>query len=341
MIMTKSFNLPDRLNATKPPEQRGIKRSQVKLMVSDKKSKTISHDCFFNLENYLRRGDLLILNNSRTIPAVVRVDIRRKNSAIEKNIEMRLARNVDDYSWDVLLLTENIHAGDSLIFQNGMTANIKTRKSDSPLYTISFTVHKEMFMQYVYRYGEPIRYEYINHPYDISYYQTVFASVPGSVELPSAGRAFDWDLLFKLQKKGIQICYIQLHTSLSYMLEEYWPLKPQANPEYYNVPNETLHSIEQTKQNGNKVIAVGTTVVRALETALRTDEKEGVTNLYIGADDPIQSVDGILTGFHEPEASHLDMLSAFIDIPSLLDSYQVAIRHRYLWHEFGDMHLII
>lgn len=200
-------------------------------------------------------------------------------------------------------------------------------------------------MEQIYEFGEPIRYEYITHPWELDYYQTVYASMPGSVEMPSAGRAFSWELLFKLQRHGIRIAYVQLHTGLSYLPELFGHPSPTDNYEQFDVPDETAEAVKQAKEAGGRIVAVGTTVVRALESAALANGKLGAlsgwTNLMIDSSVPLRVVDGLITGFHEPEASHLDLLSAFIDPALLHSAYQEAIGQGYLWHEFGDMNLII
>jgi S-adenosylmethionine:tRNA ribosyltransferase-isomerase len=179
----------------------------------------------------------------------------------------------------------------------------------------------------------------------LDYYQTVYATAPGSVEMPSAGRAFSWELLLKLQSRGVHIAYVQLHTGLSYLLKDEWQQSPEQNFEQYLVPAETVRIIHEAKARGNKILAVGTTVVRALETSANELGEllpgSDWTNLHIHADYPLKVVDALITGFHEPEASHLDLLSAFIDRELLCNAYRQAVDERYLWHEFGDMNLII
>jgi S-adenosylmethionine:tRNA ribosyltransferase-isomerase len=163
--------------------------------------------------------------------------------------------------------------------------------------------------------------------------------------MPSAGRAFSWELIFKLRRRGIRIAFVQLHTGLSYFLEDSGHLTPEENFEQFEVPSETVEAINQTKQAGGRIIAVGTTVVRALESAVDPNGKpvaqSGWTNLFIDRSIPLKIVNGLITGFHEPEASHLDMLSALINPDLLYSAYNEAIEHSYLWHEFGDMNLII
>ena len=214
-------------------------------------------------------------------------------------------------------------------------------KACTPLKTILFSKKGTDLFNCIYALGEPIRYEYINHNWGLDYYQTVFASQPGSVEMPSAGRAFSWELLFNLQKKGIELDFIQLHTGLSYLLDDELETLPTDNFEEYHLSEKTIGKIHRTKASGGRVIAVGTTVVRALESAGVTGALDGVTNLYINKSFPLKMVDGIITGFHEPKASHLDMLTAFVPQDKLWNAYEEAIEQHYLWHEFGDMNLII
>lgn len=327
----KMFSLPAELNASSPPEERGFRRDHVKLMVIDKDTGAIAHDLFYRLGDYLRKGDLLLLNNSRTIPAVLR-------SLCGK--EMRLARSAMNGHWDVLIIGDGIKRGTELHFPNQLMAKVLGKVAGTALWTVCFNQENEPFFDTLYRYGEPIRYEYIHSPWELESYQTVYASVPGSAEMPSAGRAFSWELLFDLQKKGVTLGFLQLHTGLSDYLNDD-PVKPGENPEYYHIPKKTLQMIDETKKAGGRIIAVGTTVVRAIETAILTGESEGITTLYINEHTKLQAVDGLLTGFHEAEASHLDLLFSIIDSPKLISAYENAIKKKYLWHEFGDMNLII
>jgi S-adenosylmethionine:tRNA ribosyltransferase-isomerase len=162
--------------------------------------------------------------------------------------------------------------------------------------------------------------------------------------MPSAGRAFTWKLLNDLKKKGIEVTFLQLHAGLSYYGNDQWP-SPSNHPEYFNIPKQTASVINEAKRRGGRIIAVGTTVVRTLETVADTDgfikPGEGVTTLYLKEGDTLQTVDGLLTGLHEPEASHLDLLSTVVDKEKLMSAYHSAIDEEYLWHEFGDMNLIL
>ncbi len=340
-IKSLDFYLPDELNASHPPEKRGLRRDHVRMMVLNRTTGEIQHDRFNRLMNYLQPGDLIILNNSRTIPAVLKGNWLRKLEQMAPQVEVRLARRRNEDSWDALIIANPINIGDTLHFSSDLSATVIENKGDSPLKTIQFSKKGTDLFNAIYSLGDPIRYEYINQPWALDYYQTVFASHPGSVEMPSAGRAFSWELLFSLMQEGVQVDYIQLHTGLSYLLDDEFESSPEDNDEEYHISERTMEKILATKANGKKVIAVGTTVVRALESAARNNALSGMTNLYIHPHYPLKIVDGIMTGFHEPKASHLDMLSAFISEQYLRSAYDEAIKSRYLWHEFGDMNLIL
>jgi S-adenosylmethionine:tRNA ribosyltransferase-isomerase len=338
------FDVPGELNATMPPERRGIRRDHVNLLVLDRKTGETSHTRFYELDQYLKAGDLLVLNASRTIPAVLYGIWKRSGTVLEDRVEIRLARRVNGHIWDVLAVAAGVELGDTFEITSMLEATV-TEVLPKQFFKIRFSLQGSQLIDHIYAHGEPVRYEYITHPWELDYYQTVYASVPGSVEMPSAGRAFSWELIFKLQRKGIKIAYIQLHTGLSYLLDDSLQLSPSENFEQYEVSSETADIIQQTKHTGGRVVAVGTTVVRALETAVDQQgnpvAQAGWTNLQINNSIPLRIVDGLITGFHEPEASHLDLLSALIEPDLLYLAYQEAIERSYLWHEFGDMNLIL
>jgi S-adenosylmethionine:tRNA ribosyltransferase-isomerase len=335
------FYLPPELNASLPPERRGIRRDHVKMMVLDRFEGTVKHNKFYQLDEYLNPGDVIVLNNSRTIPAILKAEWRRNGISVKKDVEFRLARKKNESTWEVLIVAEGVKSGDHFIFHNHLQANVIGEVFKSPLKIVQFNLHNTDLHEAIYSLGEPVRYEYIHHPWNLDYYQTVFANKPGSVEMPSAGRAFSWELLLKLQRRGIKIAYLQLHTGLSYLLDDDYEHSPEDHFEEYNISEADMNMIKKAKEQGGKVIAVGTTVVRALETAIAQSSLSGWTNLYITAEYKLQLVDGIITGFHEPKASHLDMLTAFVNEQKLFAAYDTAITKRYLWHEFGDINLII
>jgi S-adenosylmethionine:tRNA ribosyltransferase-isomerase len=193
---------------------------------------------------------------------------------------------------------------------------------------------------YLERYGAPIRYSYVTRDWPSQYYQTVYSTEPGSAEMPSAGRAFTAELITQLVASGVRIAPLLLHTGVA-SLEDHEP----PYEEYFRVSAATARLVNETRAAGQRVVAVGTTVVRALETV--SDDAgvahagEGWTALVITPERGVRVVDGLLTGLHEPRASHLAMLEAICGRRHLVRAYTAALRGRYLWHEFGDLHLIL
>ncbi|MGA7419495.1 MAG: S-adenosylmethionine:tRNA ribosyltransferase-isomerase, partial [Acidimicrobiales bacterium] len=193
---------------------------------------------------------------------------------------------------------------------------------------------------YLAEHGRPIRYGYVQGDWPISMYQNVYVTEPGSAEMPSAGRPFTAEMLTRLVAGGIGVSPIVLHTGVA-SLEASEP----PYPEYYRVPASTASRINQTRYDGGRVVAVGTTVVRALETVV--DEHgsvhpgDGWTDTIVTPDRTVRALDGLLTGWHEPEASHLAMLEAVAGRDLLERSYALALERGYLWHEFGDVHLVL
>ncbi|MGD7022973.1 S-adenosylmethionine:tRNA ribosyltransferase-isomerase [Rossellomorea vietnamensis] len=334
--ISNAFEVPQSLNAKVPSELRGRGRDDVRLMVMD--GEGVYHERFSSLPDFLEKGDLLIFNNSRTIPAVL------KAKACKHEVEIRLSRQLDGRTWEALIWGGLYSAGYELTLVNGVKAVITGNAADKPLITISFSIEGAELMDYIYRYGEPIRYEYIESDWPLEAYQTAYASVPGSVEMASAGRAFSWKMFDKLKEKGVETAFLTLHTGLSYYGKDRWP-DPNKHPEAFHISEETAELVNSVKEAKGRVIAVGTTVVRALETAAddagRLTATEGITNLYIKKDHQLKAVDGLVTGLHEPEATHLEMLSAFASPHRLFAAYREALKKGYLWHEFGDVNLIL
>ncbi|MGF1480715.1 MAG: S-adenosylmethionine:tRNA ribosyltransferase-isomerase [Cyanophyceae cyanobacterium] len=342
-----TFTLPPELAAKEPPERRGLARDGVRLMVSDRTTHSTIHTQFTQLGQFLRRGDLLVFNSSRTLPASL------KGCALSGPcLEVRLAHRLPDDSWLALLLCQqgdlfscNLRSGMHLDFGQGLTATVESRDLRIPrLWKLRFSQTGTALIDRLYRLGQPIRYEYVSAPWNLDYYQTVYAKEPGSAEMPSAGRAFTWKLLFELQRQGVESVHILLHTGLSSYMDDELDAQHLASEEEYCISQAAARKINQTNRRGGRIIAVGTTVVRALEsvadsTGIRAGH--GYTDLHINANHTLQAVDGLLTGMHEPEASHLDLLTAFLSAPRIQSDYREAVRQGYLWHEFGDLHLII
>jgi len=184
--------------------------------------------------------------------------------------------------------------------------------------------------------GEPVRYGYVSAPWPLSAYRTSYADTPGSAEMPSAGRPLTTRTFRRLRARGVRTAGLVLHCGVS-SLEGDEP--PYA--EWYSVGGSTLRAIDETRAAGGRVVGVGTTVVRALESVAATGRAEGWTDLVITPDRTVSMVDGLLTGWHAPAASHLDMLAALAGTDLLCASYRAALERGYRWHEFGDVHLIL
>ncbi|MGB8645381.1 MAG: S-adenosylmethionine:tRNA ribosyltransferase-isomerase [Anaerolineae bacterium] len=337
------FSLPPELEAHVPPEYRGLRRDQVRLLVLPRVCGPFTHIRFDALGDFLHPGDLLVVNNSRTIPGLLRAHDQSGAA-----IEVRLAHQRAQDRWDVLLLNGRTHVGRPgmlLDFGGGLHGEVQGINAELPfLWRIRFDTCCLELIDHIYRFGEPVRYTYVRDALPIDLYQTVYATRPGSVEMPSAGRAFTWELLLQLRRRGIGLASLSLHTGLSSTRDDAIDATHPNYDEEFQLPDEAARAVNETHARGGRVIAVGTTVVRVLETVARPDgtvlSGEGRTRLHIDAHHRLRAVEGLITGLHEPEASHLDLLSAFVDPERLQAAYQQAIERGYLWHEFGDLNLI-
>jgi S-adenosylmethionine:tRNA ribosyltransferase-isomerase len=344
-----SFVLPPELAAREPPECRGMPRDQVRLMVLDRRTGRAQHTRFDRVADHLRAGDLLVFNSSRTLPAA----LDGCAGPGEPCVEVRLAEHLPDDSWLALLVCRagdpfgcGLRQGMRIAFGQGLTATVHERDGHIPrLWRLRFSRTGAELIDLLYRLGRPIRYEYVAEPWALDYYQTVYAREPGSAEMPSAGRAFTWELLFGLQRRGVGAAHLVLHTGLSCYLDDELDARHPASEEEYLVGEAAAEQVNRARASGGRVIAVGTTVVRALESAAGPDGRvragHGYTRLRVTADHALRAVDGLLTGLHEPEASHLDLLTAFLPAERVRQAYEEAVRLRYLWHEFGDLNLIL
>lgn len=341
------FQLPPALEATTPPELRSNasgRRDDVRLLVLDRVTGNVTHTEFRHIGDYLRAGDLLVVNSSRTVPALLR--------AVGEDgqpVEVRLADRRGSRRWDALLLDGRTHVGREgmhLVFGDGLRARLLGRRRDLPfLWRLEFSRGGSALLDAIYRLGEPVRYGYVAGALPVDLYQTVHAAEPGSVEMPSAGRPLSWEMLLELRRMGVDTASLVLHTGLSSTRDDTIDALHPNYDEAYVVPRETAEAVNTAHAAGGRVIAVGTTVVRALESVTGADgitrPGRGRTRLRITPQTRLRAVDGLLTGLHEPQASHLDLLSAFVAPDLLGAAYEEALRLGYLWHEFGDMNLIV
>jgi S-adenosylmethionine:tRNA ribosyltransferase-isomerase len=329
-----AFQVPAALEAHQPPEYRGVPRDHVQLLVSERVSGNIEHAMFVDLGSFMRRGDLLVVNDSATIPAAL--DGRRSNG---DPLDVHLSSPVAGTLW-IVEPRGPIEASEVVqLPAGGEAAFLAPVGAESARLWYTRLDVPDPLDEYLAAEGRAIRYGYVPHDVPIEAYQTIFARVPGSVEMPSAGRPFTQRVLDDLARRGVDAASITLHCGVS-SAESGEP--PQA--ERFEVSARTAERVNRARQTGHRVIAVGTTVVRALESAMRGTSvvaSHGWTDLVVTPERGVRAVDGILTGLHEPQASHLAILRAFLPEVELRRSYDAAIAHRYLWHEFGDVHLIV
>jgi S-adenosylmethionine:tRNA ribosyltransferase-isomerase len=346
--------LPDELAASEPAEARGLRRDGVRLMVSRAGGDLITHARFRHLPDYLERGDVVVVNTSATLNASL--DACREDNG--EGVELHLSTPVPEgakghwvvelreLSGDKTLPLLTAHAGESLTLADGGTVTLMgpygARRSDAPEVRLWIAELRQPggVLAYAEQHGSPIRYSYVKGRWPLSYYQTMFATEPGSAEMPSAGRAFTQAVVDRLEWNGIRVVPLVLHTGVA-SLESAEP----PYPERYRVPAGTAEVVNLAHEQGHRVIAVGTTVVRALETVAapngRVGPDEGWTDLVITPERGLYAVDGMITGFHQPRSSHLAMLEALAGREHIALAYQAALEGRYLWHEFGDLHLIL
>jgi S-adenosylmethionine:tRNA ribosyltransferase-isomerase len=344
MTGTVEFALPAEFEAHAPPEARGLPRDGVRMLVSRAATAAITHQRFTDLPSLLLPGDLLVVNTSRTLPAAVRVS---------PGLAVHFSTGLPDGSW---LVEPRIPAGKSSI-PNGSVAPPAVidlpggarltvcERATARLWRARLSV---AVLPYLLRHGEPIRYSYTARRWPLEAYQTVFGRSPGSAEMPSAARPFSQSVVTDLVARGVTIAPITLHCGVSSLEADEDPY-----PEQFDVPPATARLVELTRQAGGRVIAVGTTVVRALETAaLETAAVEtgarpvlvataGWTSHVVTPETGLNVVHGLLTGLHEPRSSHLRMLAAFHGEDLLRECYDAALARGYLWHEFGDVHLLL
>ena len=356
---TTRFPSPEDTTAVGPPESRGIPRDGVRLLVARPDRLDDVH--FRDIGRFLRRGDVLVVNTSATVAGEVDAWSPRHGDLV-----VHLATPLDwangeagDASWVVELRSAPAAASPVLDARSGEQVHlgegvVATLVDGYPALGSSPTGHGNRLWRasvtgdlagLTRRVGRPIAYGYLDRHYPLRDYQTVFSRDPGSAEMPSAGRPFSTGLVTGLVTAGIVIAPITLHTGVSSLEAGEPPL-----PERFTVPAATAELVTLTRAAGRRVIAVGTTVTRALETAADRSAAagrdglgpaSGWTELVLGPGRPARVVDGIVTGWHAPGASHLALLTAVAGPDLVAAAYAEAIRHGYLWHEFGDSALLV
>jgi len=339
-----AFDVPDDLVADSPAEARGLARDEVRLLVASKSTGRLVDTTFRLLPDFVAPGDVLVVNTSATVPAAVGTADGR---VVHFSTQLP---DSNGEQWVVELRTpcgagtlpdRAARAGDRVVLEGGGALELVREFPDGgPPRLWVATLHLDRpVLQHLARAGRPIRYGCTKSTWPIDAYQTAFSIDPGSAEMPSAARGFTPELVTHLVANGVSIAPITLHTGVSSQ-EAHEP--PYA--EWYRVPAPTAERVNAAHAAGRAVIAVGTTATRALETVVDTDGRvragEGWTDLVVTPQRGVRTVDGLLTGWHEPQASHLQLLEAVAGRELLDVSYAAALELGYRWHEFGDLHLI-
>ncbi|MEV6381032.1 S-adenosylmethionine:tRNA ribosyltransferase-isomerase [Streptomyces sp. NPDC051773] len=347
-MTTVTVRVPEGLHARVPAEQRGpgLDRDGVRLLVS--RGTAVSHHAFAALPGLLTAGDLLVVNTSPTLAAAVDGRIG------DARVVVHFSTRGDDGRWAVELRDPDGRgttraraggpAGTGVLLPGGVRLVLEEPLSERGDRLWWARVSSSAVAGLLREHGRPIRYSYTERDQPLSVYQTVFAlpsrDGAGSAEMPSAGRPFTARLVAELVSRGVQFAPVSLHTGVA-SAEAHEP----PYPERFAVPGASARLINAARAGGGRVVAVGTTAVRAVESAAGSDgvvrAREGWTDLVVTPERGVRVVDGLLTGLHEPEASHLLMLEAVAGRVAIDRAYEAAIAGRYLWHEFGDVHLML
>jgi S-adenosylmethionine:tRNA ribosyltransferase-isomerase len=332
------YELPQELIAQHPLEQ----RDQARLMVVERRSGTITHSRFYKLPRELREGDLLVLNDTRVIPA--RLMARKESGGAVELLLVRPAENIQG-QWQALVRTHRpLRAGTRLLLHGGCALRVVAHCR--PGRVVLESADSSSVEDILAKLGTPALPHYIRRlptVADLTEYQTVYAAKPGAVAAPTAGVHFTPELLNQLGKAGIHATFMTLHIGPG----TFTPLrKPQVEhhsmeAEWYTIPDAGVRAIELARRTGGRVVAVGTSTVRALESYAITGDREGFTGLFIFPGFRFKLVDAMVTNFHMPRSTVLALVMALAGRELILRAYAEAIRHRYRFLSYGDATLIL
>lgn len=361
------FDRPADLVARGPAEERGLERDEVRLLVSTG-LEDHRHARFLDLASFLDAGDLLVVNQSATIPAAL--------DATGPDGEF-LLDCCTDYGGGLWLTEPRVSASEPGPLSLSPGDRVVAGGLEGRVVAAYPGIERLLFVRFagdlratLEARGRPIRYGYVSEAFSLSAYQTLFAAEPGSAEMPSAARPFTERVLTRLRARGVGVAPVTLHAGVSSLEVEADqcglhcspPTCSPLYPEPFRVPASTARAVNRTRRRGGRVVAVGTTVVRALESAYEVDPTgaadvevetdapapagrvvaaEGFTRRFVTPETGVRVVDGLLTGFHDPETTHLAMLYAVADRDQVMAGYDAAVDEGYRWHEFGDSHLLL
>ena len=335
------FEQPRELFASTPIEIREGTRDAVRLLVTTPEGHV--HARFADLPRFLSEGDVLVANESATLAASLVATGPSGSYTLDLSTRYADGLWLAEPRWDPAHPGPMpIQAGDEARVGDATVRYIAPYPGIPRLWFIASDRPLEPVME---RQGVPIHYGYVPTVWPLEAYQSMFSRVPGSAEMPSAARPITSKIRKELEAAGIRFATVMLHSGVSSLEVEAETVEQQAvYPEPFEVSESTAQLVNRTRDQGHRVVAIGTTVVRALESAWTPDgmrARQGFTRLFVHPEHPVRAVDGLLTGFHDPVTSHLAMLAAFIGLPRVKEAYREAIANGYRWHEFGDSHLIL
>ena len=349
------FTPPGDRTAPSPAEARGIARDEIRLLVAD--GERVRHTHFRDLADHLDPGDLIVVNTSQTVAG--EADARLSDPSGSRDVLVHVAMDLRDGTWvveirtapdaaravldaaqgQVLTLTNADDAALTLLDPYPRTGSSPTGEGNR-LWRAAYAGH-EALRDVLDRVGRPIAYGYLDQRYDLAEYQTIFGTTPGSAEMPSAARPFTPDVVTRLVSRGVGIAPVLLHTGVSSQEAGEAP-----QPEWFEVGESTARLVNSTRAGGGRIVAVGTTVTRALESAVAPGSGlltavSGWTERVVTREHPPRIVDGLITGWHDPQASHLLLVESIAGDELAQTAYDAAVAGGYRWHEFGDSALFL
>ena len=329
------YNLPEELIAQTPLE----KRDEAKLLVLDKVTGDIEHKKFYDIISYLEKGDTLVLNNTKVLPA----RLLGEKTDTHALIEVLLLKNLGENTWETLVKpARRIKEGTIVSFGDGRLKCKCTKVLDEGIRHFEF-IYDGIFLEILDSLGAMPLPPYIHEKLeDKTMYNTVYAKEEGSAAAPTAGLHFTNELLKKIEEKGINICYVTLHVGLG----TFRPVKVDdikkhhMHSEYYNMSKEVAKKLNETKKNNKKIIAVGTTSTRVLETVMKNhnqfEESAGWTDIFIYPGYAYKAIDSLITNFHLPKSTLVMLVSALAGRENILNAYNKAVEDKYRFFSFGD-----
>ncbi|MEA1986667.1 MAG: tRNA preQ1(34) S-adenosylmethionine ribosyltransferase-isomerase QueA [Candidatus Marinimicrobia bacterium] len=336
------FDLPEKLIAKYPPKKRG----DAKLMVLDREKQTVEHHKFSDITNFLEPKDCLVLNDTKVFPA----RLFATKDQTDAKVEVFLLRQLDDNIWETIVKpARKVRVGNKLVFTDKIHCDIIDNTVSSGR-VIRHNCSKEEFMEYIMEHGKSPIPPYIkreSEPIDKIRYQTVFAENIGAVAAPTAGMHFTEKILNKIEKNKVTKASLTLHIGLG----TFKPItvedisRHNMHSEYYDISKDTVEKVNNTMKNGGNIVAVGTSVVRALESAYISDmqitKQNSWTDKFIYPPYKFKIVDKIITNFHQPKSSLIILVSAFANRDFIFKAYKEAIKKKYNFYSYGDAMLII